>query len=211
MFTVQIQRLTSSPKDQVSITETDSSVTETATKEGIAAPMDLANTELDPAETDSVESIGWADMLEQEKKEEVPKVQPVPEWTRKSDEIEPTLERKTFSTVSKRKGKLPIPTKIELSVVGAEDKTYSLGADETRQFFIGREQSSDLWIDDEKVSSKHCLVEYVNNFFIVRDLNSTNGTALNGQEIKEARLSDKDQMQIGDSSLIVRLSYESKP
>lgn len=210
IFTVQIQTSTPTPRESTANSPTlnDSSVKETfaeyAPQPNIDVPIPQNETE-----TGSVESNSWAEMLKEEPTDEIPVEQSKPPWNEDSAEVNPSPEGEVFSTVSKRKEKLKTPIQIELSVVGAPNETYSLGADETQQFVIGRDASSDLRINDEQVSSKHCLVEFVNSSFIIRDLNSTNGTTLNGQEINEAQLSDGDQLQIGETSLSVKLTYDT--
>lgn len=210
VFTVQIQRSKSTPQVLPANSQTlnDSSVKETFSEEGPQTDFDVPIPQTEE-ETDSIESNSWANLLKEEPTDEIPLEQSKPQWSGNSAEIPPTPEERTFSTVSKRKENLRTPIQIELSVVGAPNETHSLGADETQQFVIGRDASSDLRINDVKVSSKHSLVEFVNSSFIIRDLNSTNGTTLNGQEIKEARLSDGDQLQIGETSLSVKLTYDS--
>ena len=148
-------------------------------------------------------------MIKEEPTDEIPKEQTTPKRREDFSDVQPTAEQKTYATVSKRMEKHPTSLQIDSSVAGAEKKTCTLEADESQQFIIGRDQSSDMQINDEQVSSKHCLVEFVNDSFIVRDLNSTNGTTLNGQEIKEARLSDGDKLKIGETSLAVKVTYDS--
>ena len=50
---------------------------------------------------------------------------------------------------------------------------------------IGRDSSNDIVIPEESVSSLHATIEYKNGHFYLEDHRSTNGTSLNGREIKE--------------------------
>jgi hypothetical protein len=65
---------------------------------------------------------------------------------------------------------------------------------------IGRSKESDVRIDDRYASSLHARVFSRGERFYVEDMNSTNGTLLNGATLEgEAELIDGDNVQIGDT------------
>jgi len=65
---------------------------------------------------------------------------------------------------------------------------------------IGRSKDSDVGIDDRYASSLHARVFERGGRYFVEDMNSTNGTLLNGATLKgEAELIDGDTVQIGDT------------
>ena len=65
---------------------------------------------------------------------------------------------------------------------------------------IGRSKESDVQIDDRYASSLHARVFSRDGRFYVEDMNSTNGTLLNGATLQgEAELIDGDTVQIGDT------------
>jgi hypothetical protein len=65
---------------------------------------------------------------------------------------------------------------------------------------IGRSKDSDVQIEDRYASSLHARVFERGGHFFVEDMNSTNGTLLNGATLKgEAELIDGDTVQIGDT------------
>jgi hypothetical protein len=65
---------------------------------------------------------------------------------------------------------------------------------------IGRSKESDVQIEDRYASSLHARVFSRGGRFFVEDMNSTNGTLLNGATLKgEAELIDGDSVQIGDT------------
>lgn len=65
---------------------------------------------------------------------------------------------------------------------------------------IGRTKDSDVRIEDRYASSLHARVFERGGRHFVEDLNSTNGTLLNGAELRgEAELIDGDSVQIGDT------------
>ena len=65
---------------------------------------------------------------------------------------------------------------------------------------IGRSKEADVRIDDRYASSLHVRVFSREGRFYVEDMNSTNGTLLNGATLQgEAELIDRDAIQIGDT------------
>jgi FHA domain len=65
---------------------------------------------------------------------------------------------------------------------------------------IGRSKEADVRIDDRYASSIHARVFSREARFFVEDMNSTNGTLLNGATLQgEAELIDRDTIQIGDT------------
>jgi len=68
---------------------------------------------------------------------------------------------------------------------------------------IGRAANNDIVIQDEAVSSQHCYVSRRAGTFVLHDLNSTNGTTLNLQPVKEeATLQSKQVIQVGSSEMM---------
>jgi pSer/pThr/pTyr-binding forkhead associated (FHA) protein len=51
------------------------------------------------------------------------------------------------------------------------------------EMVVGRRQSSDIRLDFENISGKHCMLRLINGVWNVRDLGSTNGTTVNGARI----------------------------
>lgn len=65
---------------------------------------------------------------------------------------------------------------------------------------VGRSKEADVQIDDHYASSIHARVFSREGRFYVEDMNSTNGTLLNGATLQgEAELIDGDTVQIGDT------------
>jgi Nif-specific regulatory protein len=62
---------------------------------------------------------------------------------------------------------------------------------------IGRERSNTLAIEDPAISRRHCLFRPQASDWLLRDLNSMNGTYVNGLPVQERLLEDGDQIQIG--------------
>ena len=67
---------------------------------------------------------------------------------------------------------------------------------------IGRGAEADLRIEDRFASGIHCRIYSRGPAYYVEDMNSTNGTFLNGGQLHgEAALSDLDEIRIGDTEL----------
>jgi Nif-specific regulatory protein len=75
----------------------------------------------------------------------------------------------------------------------------TLAAPETT---IGRDSSNHLWAADPALSRRHCVVAADSAGFSVRDLNSRNGTVLNGAPVEEHGLRHGDQIFVGESVLV---------
>lgn len=70
---------------------------------------------------------------------------------------------------------------------------------------IGRDEAVPLQIEDERVSRKHCQVRYEpkDDSFYLLDMKSSNGSYVNGRRmVAEVKLSDGDEIQIGDIKII---------
>jgi pSer/pThr/pTyr-binding forkhead associated (FHA) protein len=71
---------------------------------------------------------------------------------------------------------------------------------------LGRLGDNDLRIDDKTVSGHHCVLTFDGQDYIIKDLNSTNGSRVNGRRVVETRLGNGDVVRIGS----VELRYESE-
>jgi len=76
------------------------------------------------------------------------------------------------------------------------------------RIFIGRDPSSDIVIRDEMVSKEHAAIYFKNGEFIIDDLNSKNGTFLNGELIERAKLRDGDVIKVGSREFLFKLLEE---
>lgn len=73
---------------------------------------------------------------------------------------------------------------------------------------IGRDDSADIVVEDAGVSRRHSELRVTNDgphlVTSIRDLNSTNGTFVNGDRITSQRLADGDRITLGRTSATFR-------
>jgi pSer/pThr/pTyr-binding forkhead associated (FHA) protein len=69
---------------------------------------------------------------------------------------------------------------------------------------IGRSNECDVPLDDTVASRKHCVVRRVGDDFVLEDLKSRNGTLVNGAPVSLWKLSDGDEIAVGQASLVYR-------
>ena len=75
---------------------------------------------------------------------------------------------------------------------------------------IGRGTTNDIMIPVIKVSRQHAKIKAVEDGFLIRDLESTNGTFVNGVKIQEKLLEDGDEILIEPARLYFKLEEEEK-
>lgn len=62
---------------------------------------------------------------------------------------------------------------------------------------IGRKPHNDIQIDNLAISGEHAVIVTILNDAFLEDLNSTNGTYVNGQPVKKHALKDNDIVELG--------------
>lgn len=88
--------------------------------------------------------------------------------------------------------------KLILSMDGLVLKEISLGKERTT---IGRRSHNDIQIDNLAISGEHAAVVSILDDSFLEDLNSTNGTLVNGQPIKKHFLKNNDVIELGKYKL----------
>ena len=76
---------------------------------------------------------------------------------------------------------------------------FPLKAD--KQIVIGRSSELDMVLVEDMVSRKHAKIIFSDGKITIEDLGSTNGTFVNGEKVKQARLKEGDRILIGTSIL----------
>jgi serine/threonine-protein kinase len=96
---------------------------------------------------------------------------------------------------------------VNLKVVAGPYRGRIFSFTQHDSFLIGRSPDAHLFLPDDRFFSRnHCLLEINPPHSFVRDLGSTNGTFVNGQQIKEAFLKNGDQIRGGETILVVEVT-----
>jgi pSer/pThr/pTyr-binding forkhead associated (FHA) protein len=84
--------------------------------------------------------------------------------------------------------------KMIVSIDGVVIKEVQLTKDRTT---LGRRPYNDIVIDNLAVSGEHAVVQMTGGQVYLEDLNSTNGTYVNGKAVKKQLLQDGDSVEVG--------------
>ncbi len=92
-------------------------------------------------------------------------------------------------------------TRLTLRVVQGADRgrTY---AELKTPITIGREEGNSIQLNDERISRFHCKIQEDNDHLVLTDLESTNGTRVNGQDCQLRILRFGDIIAVGRSLLL---------
>jgi len=113
-----------------------------------------------------------------------------------AEPVEPPRPRRRQSTVPDLRAGVA-PRLVVVAAMGHEPgTTFDVGAGAT----MGRSDSAEIRVDDPFASSAHARVFQRGDFMYVEDMGSTNGTYLNGRQLRTPeRLKVADVVRIGDS------------
>jgi pSer/pThr/pTyr-binding forkhead associated (FHA) protein len=84
--------------------------------------------------------------------------------------------------------------KMIVSIDGVVIREVQVTKDRTS---VGRRPYNDVVIDNLAVSGEHAVLQMSGNEVYLEDLNSTNGTFVNGKAVKKQLLNDSDMVEIG--------------
>ena len=93
-------------------------------------------------------------------------------------------------------------------VVDVEGKRHPLVKSRT---VIGRGSDADITISDAGTSRKHVEILWDGERAMVRDMQSTNGTLLNGHKVSEAALPPESTVTIGRTDIVFRVVAQAAP
>jgi len=88
--------------------------------------------------------------------------------------------------------------KLVVLSAGLSGRSHELNVDKTT---IGRVEDNTFQIADPSVSSHHCEVLLRGNDVVIKDLNSTNGTFINGEKVAETVLKPGQTFRLGQIEL----------
>jgi pSer/pThr/pTyr-binding forkhead associated (FHA) protein len=93
---------------------------------------------------------------------------------------------------------------------GFEGMEYELNSEET---LIGRNPTTDVTLLDENISREHSIIVFDEETggYTIEDLQSTNGTKVNGKRVRSAELVDDDEIEIGSTRFRFLLKDATAP
>jgi hypothetical protein len=106
------------------------------------------------------------------------------------------------------KPKQPDTQAVSAEELGLEREVATLSWDgrrheiEKRRVVIGRSKDCDIQVADPNVSRRHAEVRQEGSAHWVVDLDSTNGTEINGRRLKRAKLRPGDTITVGSTELV---------
>src|SRR6185436_15558490 len=97
----------------------------------------------------------------------------------------------------------------KLVVEKGVDKGKSIAVGDRGAVIVGRDTSAGITINDTMASRNHFKVEARTGSYVLVDLNSKNGTLLNGSRVKESRIAAGDRIQVGET--VFSFMEDTKP
>src|SRR5262245_53431316 len=85
-------------------------------------------------------------------------------------------------------------------------KLFEFGGEECS---LGRTEVATIFIDDNSVSRRHCVLRSEDHTRYVEDLGSRNRTLVNGEAVDKRILSHGDRIGVGNSEFVVLLQDEN--
>jgi DNA-binding NtrC family response regulator len=111
------------------------------------------------------------------------------------------------ATIRKPRGEPPagVPSAFDLTVVEGADVGLVLALDGGQpRILVGKSPACALRLNDAAVSRRHAALDVVGHRIRYLDLDSTNGTLVNGVGVREVWLSGGETIQVGDTTIAVR-------
>jgi hypothetical protein len=71
------------------------------------------------------------------------------------------------------------------------------------ELLVGRHLACDVVVGDVSVSRRHARLSFRDGHWVLRDLDSTNGTRVNGKRVVRCRLEPGDRLSLGSAHLLV--------
>ena len=88
---------------------------------------------------------------------------------------------------------------LEIIGLGGKNKIIELGEG---GIIIGRNPECEIQLFAQNVSRRHACIAFYNEEYYIEDLDSTNGTYVNGIDIVKCVLRDHDQIEIGGVKIL---------
>jgi hypothetical protein len=96
----------------------------------------------------------------------------------------------------------PVPRKVEAHYyfIPEDSPTFKLRVKKVTNV-VGRDGTSDVYVESKQVSRRHCLLQITERGLLVKDLESTNGTFVNGIPMTDGYINVGDRLGLGTYTL----------
>jgi len=105
-------------------------------------------------------------------------------------------------------GVTPAGSRAYLEIIDGDGKGHMITIG-NRGVTIGAGSRNHLVLDDPFVSRQHCRVDRSDSSYSVRDMGSTNGIRVDGEDVSEAPMTDGTRLQVGGVLMVFR--WPDKP
>ena len=156
----------------------------------------------DTAEDDE-ESVNDEDVSDADDADDTPETDAEPELSAEEENADDSESPEETETAQPE----PIEEKIYPKLTLVDTKTHDFKIlPLTGKTTIGRRRSNDLVLSDNTVSGQHCIILTEGDDIYIQDLDSTNGTFLNGKRIHEKTVLQRgDKLMLGKQEFTVNL------
>lgn len=116
----------------------------------------------------------------------------------------------TAKEQSLRAKKTPLPGVAKVEITGRNNLTTEVSLSGREMMRLGREDDNDICLDDKTVHRYHAVIKRsVDAGYVISDISTSdgNGVFINGKRMREARLEDGDEINLGAA----RLVFKSQP
>jgi len=99
---------------------------------------------------------------------------------------------------------------MRLEVIEGPEKGRFFEFDQADSFLVGRSPRAHFVLDpkaDRKISRTHCLLDFRPPHCLLQDLESRNGTFVNGMRVRRHELSDQDEIRVGRTVLRLHIDF----
>ncbi len=93
------------------------------------------------------------------------------------------------------------PAKLIVQDHEGSTRTYDLAEPET---LIGRSPTNQVCLNDQATSRDHAAISWEDDHYVIEDLQTTNGTKVNGKRVRSCSIEDGDTIQMGKTTITFR-------
>lgn len=95
-----------------------------------------------------------------------------------------------------------------LILIDQQGRTFEI----TKQsgWALGRDPSNTLVLNDIRASRRHASIRWEGKNYVIRDIDSRNGTYVNSKRVYSASLQNGDIVRIGDTDFMVRIGEQQQ-